>query len=82
MPELPSFNAQQKPTFDLTLAEVTSAYTVLRNHVRVNESVKFKPGSHEAYQYLRIKSIVRKFEAQLDAQASHQLRTDAQSTEN
>ena len=82
MPELPSFNTQKKPTFDLTLAELTSAYTVLRNHVRVNESTKYQPGSHEAFQYLRIKSVVRKFEAQLDAQASHQLRTDAESSES
>ena len=82
MPELPTFNNSQRPTFDLSLAEITSAYNVLRNHVRVNESTKFQPGSHEAYQYLRIKSVVRKFEAQLDAQASHQLRTDAESSES
>ena len=82
MPELPSFNKPQRPTFDLSLAEITSAYNVLRNYVLVNESTKYQPGSHEAFQYLRIKSVVRKFEAQLDAQADHQLRTDAQSTEN
>ena len=82
MPELPSFNTQKKPSFDLTLAELSSAYTVLRNHVRVNESIKFDAGSHEAFQFLRIKSVVRKFEAQLDAHASNQLRSDAKPTES
>ena len=82
MPELPSFNTQKKPSFDLTLAELTSAYTVLRNHVRVNESTRFDAGSHEAFQLLRIKSVVRKFEAQLDAHASNQLRSDAESSES
>ena len=75
MPELPTF--AKKPSHELTLAEVTSAYAVLHNYVRVHESAKFKPGSHEAFQFLRIKSVVRKFEAHLDARADHQLRTDA-----
>ena len=80
MPELPPF--AKKPSHELTLAEVTSAYAVLHNYVRVHESTKFQPGSHAAYQFLRIKSVVRKFEAHLDARADHQLRTDAESTES
>ena len=82
MPELPSFNRQQKPTFDLTLAEVTSAYLVLRNHVRVNESTNYTPGSQAAMQYLEVKSAVRKLEAALDSLADHQLRTDAKASED
>ena len=74
MPELPTFPQQ---SHQLTLAEVTSVYAVLHNYVRVHESSKFKPGSREAFQYLRIKSVVRKFEAHLDARADNQLRTDA-----
>ena len=82
MPELPSFKTRQDSDLQFSLAELSSAYAVLRNYVLVNESTKYKPGSHDAFRYLRVKSIVRKFEAVLDAQADHQLRTDAQSTEN
>ena len=82
MPELPTFQTKQDPNMQFTLAELSSAYNVLRNHVRVNESTKYKPGSNAAFSMLRIKSIVRKMEAYLDAQADHQLRSDVKSTES
>ena len=82
MPELPNFAKHSNPNFNLTLAEVFSAYAVLRNHVRINESTKYTPGSQAAMQYLRIRSAVRKLEAVLDSLADNQLRTDAKSTEN
>ena len=77
MPELPSFPTKQKTNIDLSLEELSAAYAVLRNHVRVNESTKYKPGSNALFSMLRVKSMVRKLEAVLDAQADHQLRTDA-----
>ena len=82
MPELPTFPTKQQPLTDFNLAEISSAYAVLRNHVRVNEGTKYKPGSNAAFSMLRIKSIVRKMEAYLDAQADHQLRTDAKASED
>ena len=82
MPELPTFKTKQDPNMSLTIAELTSAYNVLRNHVRVNESTKYPAGSNAAFQMLRIKSVVRKLEAVLDSQADHQLRTDAAASED
>ena len=82
MPELPTFKTKQDPNMTLTIAELSSVYNVLRNHVLVNESTKYPAGSNAAFQLLRIRSVVRKFEAVLDAQADHQLRTDAKSTES
>ena len=82
MPELPTFKTKQDPNMTLTIAELSSVYNVLRNHVLVNESTKYPAGSNAAFQLLRIRSVVRKFEAVLDAQADHQLRTDAESTES
>ena len=81
MPELPSFPKANK-SIDFTVAELQSVYLVLRNHVRVNESTTYKPGSNEAFRMLRIRSVVRKIEAFLDAQADNQLRSDAESTED
>jgi len=81
MPELPPVSMSQK-TMEFTIAELRSTYIVLRNFVRVNESTKFSPGSTDAHRYLRIKSVVRKIEAHLDAQADHQLRTDAEASED
>ena len=82
MPELPTFKTKQDPNMTLTIAELSSVYNVLRNHVLVNESTKYPAGSNAAFQMLRIRSAVRKFEAVLDAQADHQLRTDAKSSES
>ena len=82
MPELPTFKTKQNPQMTFTLAELSSAYNVLRNHVRVNESTKYSAGSNEAFQMLRVRSIVRKIEELLDAQADHQLRSDAESSES
>ena len=82
MPELPTFKTKQDPNMTLTIAELSSAYNVLRNHVRVNESTKYSAGSNEAFQMLRLRSVVRKLEAVLDSQADHQLRTDAKASED
>ena len=82
MPELPTFQTKQDPNMQFTLAELSSAYNVLRNHVRVNESTKYKPGSNALFSMLRIKSMVRKLEAFLDEQAAQQTTTDAKSTES
>ena len=82
MPELPTFKTKQDPNMTLTIAELSSVYNVLRNHVLINESTKYPAGSNAAFQLLRIRSVVRKFEAVLDAQADHQLRTDAKSSES
>lgn len=82
MPELPSFPTNQKNNIDLSLEELSAAYAVLRNHVRVNESTKYKPGSNALFSMLRVKSMVRKLEAALDAQAIQQPKTDAKSSES
>ena len=82
MPELPSFPTKKNHNIDLDIAELKAAYGVLRNHVRVNESTKYKPGSNALFSMLRIKSMVRKLEAFLDEQAAQQTTTDAKSTES
>lgn len=82
MPELPSFPTKQQNNIDLNLEELSAAYAVLRNHVRVNESTKYKPGSNALFSMLRVKSMVRKLEAFLDAQTAQQPTTNAKSTES
>ena len=82
MPELPSFPTKSQNNIDLSLEELSAAYAVLRNHVRVNESTKYKPGSNALFSMLRIKSMVRKLEAFLDAQTAQQPTTNVKSTES
>ena len=75
LPELPKSVQNAKANFQFSLAELTSMYHVLHNYARANQSTTFTPGSPDAFRFLRIRSVVRKLEAVLDAQAQHQLRS-------